>query len=198
MRKLLGVVILIVSFSGIVFLFWQKEMQYALPTPVPNDYKNIPLSSVIDLEGNFILQKKASYFHFFQPSCPCSRFNLKHYASLYRNFKSNFNFYLVVPPSADMNWTKEMVDLDIQVVKDKGNKLAKACGVYSTPQAAIIDKKGSLYYRGNYNKGRYCTSKNSNYTEIAMDAFIRKQPLPDMSIFATKAYGCSYYKDNEL
>ena len=45
--------------------------------------------------------------------------------------------------------------LDIPVLFD--SSLAKACGVYSTPQAVLIDNNQNLYYRGNYNRSRYCT-----------------------------------------
>jgi hypothetical protein len=34
--------------------------------------------------------------------------------------------------------------------------IANSCGVRSTPQVVLPDQQHKLYYRDNYNKGRYC------------------------------------------
>jgi len=43
------------------------------------------------------------------------------------------------------------------VLVDADGSLAKMVGVYSSPQAVIVDTRGALYYRGNDNLARYCT-----------------------------------------
>jgi hypothetical protein len=64
------------------------------------------------------------------------------------------------------------------------------CGVYSTPQAVIIDRNQKLYFRGNYNKSRYCTDKSSNFGQMAIDSILKNKAEPHMSELATIAYGC--------
>lgn len=83
-----------------------------------------------------------------------------------------------------------MLDDDIIVVIDKDEKIAKACGVYSTPQAAILNTDNTLFFRGNYNRARYCTDKNSNYVQMALDSLVAKKGPPHFSELATNAYGC--------
>lgn len=79
-------------------------------------------------------------------------------------------------------------DLQVPVLFD--TSLATTCGVYSTPQAVIIDTSHSLYYRGNYNKSRYCTDPKSNYAEIALNALLNRQDTVRFDAYALKAYGC--------
>jgi hypothetical protein len=69
--------------------------------------------------------------------------------------------------------------------------LATKCGVYSTPQAVILDAQGLLYYRGNYNKTRYCTDPNTSYANIALDSLLNDHQYPHFNQFALKAYGCT-------
>ncbi len=57
-------------------------------------------------------------------------------------------------------------------------------------QAALIDPDGRLYFRGNYNKSRYCTLKNSNFARMAIDSLLAGAPAPGLGELATKSYGC--------
>ena len=195
-NNIIGLFLVFAAFVAIVSIFWYKDAQYAIATEKPANFKEVPLNSVIDLEGNLALTDKPNYFHFFQPTCPCSRFNLKHYEALHRKYKDDFNFYCVIPPNADVEWVNDLVDIEVKILRDENKILASACGVYSTPQAAVINTTGELYYRGNYNKGRYCTSKNSNYAEMALEALKQGRQLPEMGHFALTSYGCEYNKTN--
>ena len=38
MRMYVAALVLIVSFGGILYLFWSQELKYVLPTPVPANY----------------------------------------------------------------------------------------------------------------------------------------------------------------
>ena len=67
--------------------------------------------------------------------------------------------------------------------------IAVLCGVYSTPQAVLLDTNHKLYYRGNYNKSRYCTDKNSDYARMAIDSLLHHHE-PVNNEYALKAYGC--------
>lgn len=187
-------IILVAIFSGITAIFWYQEGQYLLPTPVPKDYITVAPRSPVTVDTtliHFSSNDNPTLFHFFSPDCPCSRFNLKHFLSLHKKYKQVINFYAVVADSEQVSSAKAMLPPDVDVLIDKGKHLAKACGVYSTPQAAIIQTNHTLFFRGNYNRARYCTDKNSNYVQMALDSLIAKKAPPQFSPLATNSYGCT-------
>lgn len=198
MRKLIVVGVLLVCFGCMGFLFWQQELQYILPTPVPPNYSSLSINQQVSLPPTFPVGE-AIYFHFFNPDCPCSRFNLKHFRSLTNQFKDKVKIYAVVPAYADVQQASEMIDDNrITILQDLDDQLANACGVYSTPQAVVIDASQKLFYRGNYNRTRYCTLKESNYAEIALTALVSGENPPIFNDFATQSYGCQLPSDQDL
>lgn len=177
-------------FGGISWIFWKNEIKYTLPTPVPKSYSPVHVGDEIILEGKLEVNKKPVFFHFFNPACPCSRFNIPHVRSLVKKYGNQIDFNIVVI-SKNTFTEKEIRDkFDLQVPVLFDENIAKACGVYSTPQAVILDANNTLYYRGNYNKSRYCTDKNSNYAQMAIDSLLNKSYQPSFSQYALKAYGC--------
>jgi hypothetical protein len=186
------ILILTFIFSAIGYIFWRQEVQYLLPTPLPKDYKAVLPDEVINLDKSLTPSEESrpKLFHFFNPDCPCSRFNLKHFLALKRKFRNEINFYAVVTDQEKVSSAIKMLDEDIPVLVDNEEKLAKACGVYSTPQAAILQKDNKLFFRGNYNRARYCTDKNSNFVQMALDSLVAKRKPPHFSELATDSYGC--------
>jgi thiol-disulfide isomerase/thioredoxin len=183
---------LLLILSGIAALFWQQELQYTRPTPVPANY-------VVVLPGQRVIvptpagtARKPVLLHFFNPDCPCSRFNLRHVKQLAKNYANNVAFLAVIPENfaARAVEIRRKYDLPMPVIADTGEQLARACGVYATPQAALVDANGKLYYRGNYNKSRYCTTPHSNYAQMAIDSLLAGTPSPTFGKVATTAYGC--------
>ncbi len=198
MRKFIVLGVLLVCFGCMSFLFWQQELQYVLPTPIPKDYCSIATNQQITLPSTFSVGKPV-YFHFFNPDCPCSRFNLKHFRSLTNQFNEKVKIYAVIPAYADLSQASEMIDDNrVIILQDTDDKLANACGVYSTPQAVVIDASQKLFYRGNYNRTRYCTLKESNYAEIALTALVTGEKPPIFNAFATQSYGCQLPSDQDL
>jgi len=166
---------------------------YNLPTPVPANYLSVARGQHIDLAGKLpVEENKPVFLHFFNPDCPCSRFNVQEFKSLVKEYGSKIIFAVVVM-TKDKDYTvehiREKFGLVIPVIMD--TSLAVTCGVYSTPQAVLLDNHHLLYYRGNYNKSRYCTDKKSNYAQIAIDSLLASVQQPVFNQFALKAYGCS-------
>lgn len=178
--------------AGIAALFWYNEWKYSLPTPVPVNYHAVAFGQTIapDNKLNFP-NNKPVFLHFFNPDCPCSRFNITHFKSLVKQYGNRVNFAVVL--LSDKYYTVKEVqqkfDLDVPVVVDPA--MAIKCGVYSTPQAAIINTDQKLYYRGNYNQSRYCTNEKTEYAKIALNGMLQHNTHLVFNQFALKSYGCS-------
>jgi hypothetical protein len=186
--------LLIVAVAAMGTVFWQQEMKYQLPTPVPIQYKIVPVGTLVDRS---VLPAGSAYFlHFYNPDCPCSRFNAKHVKSLIRQFGDSVTMLIVVPNQQDLTKAKSEFEGSNFIVDDN-DAITQACGVYATPQAVIIDHDGKLYYRGNYNRSRYCTSKASNFAELSLVALLNNQPSPMFGLMATQAYGCEWNDPNK-
>lgn len=193
MKKTISIAILALTFTSICILFWYSEWRYSLPTPIPAQYHAVPVGEHIDITAKFNPQKNGPVFlHFFNPDCPCSRFNIPHFKALVTAYADKINFAVVVM-TKDKNYTaayiREKYGLTVPVLFD--TSLARACGVYSTPQAVLLSADKTLYYRGNYNRNRYCTDNKSNYAQIAIDSLLAARREPAFNQYALTAYGCS-------
>lgn len=183
-------IVLVILFIGVFMLFWYNDWVYSLPTPVPENHLAVPFGESIDLSTKFKFNNsKPVLLHFFNPDCPCSRFNMPHFKSLVKEFGTEVNFAIVVISNKqyDAEEISDRFEVNIPVFSD--TTIAALCGVYSTPQAVIIDTYKKLYFRGNYNKSRYCTEKKSNYAQLALQALLRKDNH-STSPAVFKAYGC--------
>ena len=146
MKKILVITWLILLLGAIGALFWYNELQYQLPTPIPQNYKAVNPGELIKLNAKLKTNAtKPLFLHFFNPVCPCSRFNIKMFKSLVAQYGQKVNFVIVV--ISDRPYTAKEIqdkfDLNIPVTFDQSIALAR--GVYSTPQVALIDNKGKLY-----------------------------------------------------
>lgn len=180
-------------------IFWEQELKYTRPTPVPDKYVAVPVNQRLD--QNFELfrpAEKPRHLHFYNPACPCSKFNLTHFSSLVKKYQQEIDFFMVLPTDEHLETVEAEFGGVLTVLVDADEALAEACGVYATPQAVIIDAKGKLYYRGNYNKTRYCTNSATNYAQLAIDSLLAHKPAPHLGVLATTAYGCELGEQNWL
>ena len=193
-RKWMLIFWLILISGGISFLFWHNEWKYSLPTPVPHNYRPVDPGTLISIRNVFKPEDKSRpvLLHFFNPDCPCSRFNITHFKSLVKQYNNKINFVVIAMLRKDKSYTaadiQQRFGLPVPVLFD--SSIATACGVYSTPQAALIGADHKLYYRGNYNKTRYCTDKKSNYAQMAIDSLLYESVIPSFGEAAIKSYGC--------
>lgn len=190
---------MLLIFSVIASAFWVQELQYITPTEVPEDYQLVTFGEDIDLEGLVEYSSDRPLFlHFYQKSCPCSRFNISEFRRISEKYGDDVDFRVVLqdPGKSSVERFIEKHELDVPVLHDPDGIISDACGVYSTPQAAIIKTDGTLFYRGNYNKARYCTNLSSAFADVALEALIAEEPLPAFSSFATTAYGCNLPSDS--
>jgi hypothetical protein len=190
MKRAVVIIWLCILFAGIFKIFWYTDVKYSLPTPVPKAYHDISAGTYVELAGKLMTpSNKPVFIHFFNPACPCSRFNIPHFNSLVRRYGSKIFFAVVVlNKEYSAEEIRDKYDFTVPVYAD--STIATACGVYSTPQAVLLDAGHNLYYKGNYNKSRYCTNKESNYAQIAIDSLLHSAHQPVFSQYALKAYGC--------
>lgn len=172
-------------------LFWYTDWMYQRPTPIPAGYLATPRGAAIDLRGLDGERRSPVLLHFFNPDCPCSRFNIPMFKRLYSQYNGRVNFIIVVLSRQPFNARSIRQRFGLNGVKMIADStLAKACGVYSTPQVVLLDSHHKLYYRGNYNRNRYCTDDRTNYARIALSTLLAHRPYPAFSLWATRSYGC--------
>ena len=160
--------------------------------PIPKDYMAVNPGTIVRIpESLHPKNNKPVFLHFFNPDCPCSKFNIAHFKSLVKRYSNEATFAIVVMnnKSYTARQIQNKFDLNIPVMFD--TSIAISCGVYSTPQAVIIDTNQKLYYRGNYNRSRYCTDNKSNYAQQALESLLHNNHPTIFNQFALKAYGCS-------
>jgi thiol-disulfide isomerase/thioredoxin len=195
MRKVALLTWLFILLAIIVAVFWQYEWVYSLPTPVPNNYRAIDRGTPINVSQILPFKKdKPVLLHFYNPDCPCSRFNIPHFKSLVNQFGDKITF-AIVPVTRKKLTAHDILkkfDLDIPVIFDTA--LMTACGVYSTPQAVLLDTNRQLYFRGNYNRTRYCTDTKTEYARMAINKLLQNNASIIFDQFALKAYGCQLPK----
>jgi hypothetical protein len=192
MKTSLITALLALIFGAISCVFWKDDLVYRLPTPVPDGYECVVPGTRLDVADLLpVAADKPVFVHFFNPRCPCSKFNIPHFRSLVRSYGDRISFATVVL-DPDSSYTaediREKLGVDIPVSFDRS--IATTCGVYSTPQAVLLDAGGTLHYRGNYNKSRYCVDKATNYAEQAITALLDGGTDPAADLAATTSYGC--------
>lgn len=201
-------------FSVIVTAFWLEEWRYSLPTPRPASLQQVPVGQLVRLNAAPSLvpelvpslvpelqpsreaareEDKPIFLHFFNPGCPCSRFNLDHVRDLVRAQGHRVRFVAVLqgdePQALQAGFAR--TGLGIESIVDAQGRIAKRLGVYSTPQAVILGRDGRLVYRGNYNSTRFCSARATEFARIALETYLstgRAAPAPRA---ATIAYGCA-------
>jgi hypothetical protein len=194
MRKLILGAWLAVLLGVISLLFWYNDWKYRLPTPVPIGYNAVVSGAKIDHRLDMKRENgKPLFLHFFNPACPCSRFNFQHFKSLVNNYGDEVDFAVVIMSNKEYKAEEIQNRYGIRIPVLFDTLIAAACGVYSTPQAAIIDKDDRLFYRGNYNSTRYCTDKKTEYARVALDALLSNKIL-ESDPAALIAYGCTLPK----
>ena len=197
MRKSLAIFSLAVILGCITFLFYFQEVQYWLPTPIPKGFQTIAIGSEVELLDPHSGKKK--FIHFYNPNCPCSKFNQENYRALLRDYNQKFDCYVVIQKTLDGLNDEEQTflsGLGASLIVDTNKEIAKAFGVYATPQIVLTDESNKIYYRGNYNQSRYCTQPATNYAKIAIDSLLSHSqylfPPP-----AFTAYGCDLNKPTD-
>lgn len=195
-RTFIGGFVMALIVCAIGYIFWHQEMQYWLPTPVPPNLKRVAMGDEVDLHS--LARKSPSkplFLHFYNFDCPCSRFNVAEFESMYNGYRNQIEFVAVVQSSEPSDDLKErfqdLMGVAITTVVDKEGELAKSLGIYSTPQAVLITPDNKVFYKGNYNASRYCTSKSTRFAEMALEDVLAGENAPRFAgDYPDLPYGC--------
>lgn len=193
--RLYATILLLISAGSLTgFLLWKEEFRYSLPTPVPEAYNPLPVGECIEFPAQIFSNSNNQpvFLHFFNPECPCSRFNLNHFHEIHKKYRDQAHFQVVIPANASFKRARELLDASIPIIVDREDKWTQATGVFATPQAVVLEPDGRLFYRGNYNKARFCTIPGSNFAEISLGMLLQAHPAPKWGLLATTTYGCEF------
>jgi len=189
----------LLAVGSIGWIFWEQEAKYVLPTPVPPDFKEVKLGERIDLSTFHISAGRVAMLHFFNPDCPCSRFNMMEFERIASKYRDRADVYVVLQSSdnGDAETFRTKYDLNLPILLDNNGAISDRCGIYSTPQSVVLDKASKLYFKGNYNAARYCTRKETSFAEIAMDHLLKDEALPLwVTTELALPYGCTLPSDD--
>ncbi len=193
MRKLLLFTLFVMGIMGAIgYIFWEQEYKFTLPTPIPENLKEVDAGDSVWLDFAEPTDRKGMFIHFFNRDCPCSRFNITEFESMVRRFGDNIEFMAVIQEEGNSKAAAEFrkeYDLGIPVIYDQAGAIADSLGVYSTPQAVLI-RNGKIFYKGNYNRARFCVSRNTKFAELALQALVNDEEPPYFPSVAYTAYGC--------
>ena len=184
-------------FAG--YRLWEQDWKWGLPTPRPAHLTQPPVGEPLALPEPVAARWSPSsgrplYLHFFNPDCPCSRFNQDHVRDLIRAHRGRVTIVAIIEPEGGPVAARAVADaerdLGIPALLDADGSLARAVGVYSSPQAVVVEPRGALYYRGNYNLARYCTDARTEFARLALEHVLAGVPKYDAPTQARVAYGC--------
>lgn len=197
--RLLAGMLIPFCLSGIGLLFWYEDVQYTRPTPKPKDLLQKPVGSLLRTGQIFQGTGRPLLLHFFNPACPCSRFNRKHLRELFAQFKSEVDMVVVLEATDSLNAIEAYANTGIPIayVVDTEGKIAEQCGVYATPQAVVLSGDSRLYYRGNYNTSRYCVNRQTQFARLALQALLAGKPRPAFLESGATSYGCRLPADED-
>jgi hypothetical protein len=199
-RKVILFLFTMMSLAALMgWVVWNQELQYALPTPVPANFVDVRTGTHVNLEGLVPIQKdNYALLHFFNRECPCSRFNMNEMEDLAHVYRGRVDFFVVLQSDKEEDITAfhDRYEIDVPVILDRDGTIARECGIYSTPQAVLLDRTSALYFKGNYNNARFCTRKETKFVELALQHLVKDEPLPLSIVNAVnEPYGCSLPSD---
>ncbi len=135
------------------WVFWEQEIKFTLPTPVPANFKEVKIGQHVDLASYSINKDKPVMLHFFNPDCPCSRFNMQEFERLSHKYAGKVDVYVVIQARDQQAVTRfnNKYNLGLTVLVDTDVNISEICSIYSTPQFVLLNKKLTIYIIGTKN-----------------------------------------------
>lgn len=190
--------LLMATMCGIVIhLFWTNEFQYyqtpKLPAAAPQVGSLLPKLAIDE-----ILSGGSSFIHFYDAECLMSQVNMPHVVnSLLAKQSKGLNKIVVYRGKNNSEQLRADYNLPshVRLIQDPDFSLANSMGIVSTPYAAIIESKGTLYFRGNYLMSTgICgpTNISTSAPALALSRIEKESEAPIFPSYQTLAWGCQF------
>jgi len=196
-RKAVTLAAMLLSLASIGLALWRADWRYSLPTPRPPglvqpDRVEPELLARLRAAAGASAPSLPLLVHIGSPDCPCTRFNREHVLELAEPCRGSIAQLALIELSEGEQAGPVAFDEDLRLpaLAESEGAIARALGVYSTPQAVLIDAAGRVFYRGNYNQSRFCTRAESAYVALAVAALRAGRPAPAFPPAALRSYGC--------
>ena len=149
------------------------------------------------VKADYRLGKKTpiSVIHFWNPDCPCNRFNEVHVKKIISAYADkNVKFTVVVSGSNKEERHQRQV-LAKQVfshsaVKEIRSDWPMNQGPPSSPAVGVVNSDGELIYFGPYSLGARCAPDKGKFVENVLDGLYARKKSADKKQLNTLAVGC--------
>lgn len=136
-----------------------------------------------------------SVIHFWNPDCPCNRFNEVHVKKIITDYaEKNVNFTIVVSGSSEKerNQRQALAEkiFNHSAVKEIRSDWPMHKGPPSSPAVAVLNRRGELVYFGPYSLGARCAPDKGKFVESVLDGLYASKKSADKKQLNTLAVGC--------
>ncbi len=194
-RQALAALLATACLAGVALCFWFQDLRFSVVRPAPEGWRGPEPGAQVGLAPGLaaILPEsrpaRPLLLHFYNPDCPCSRYQLPKLRDLVGSHGEHFDLVVLIESRGDHPPRRRPSGFPAStpfLVDPQGN-LAAHYGVHTTPQAVLLDADGRLVYRGNYASSRVCVDPRREYVRLALEALIEgRKPVPS----PPGAYGC--------
>lgn len=182
--------------AGTVYAFWWFEFRHLRPFEVEaaaraesfsGDGLATELTRLLPPEERHI----ATLFHFWDPACPCSRFNEEHVRELRQSYADQGIRFAVIPRPgrfADVDEARDAAEEqfgEVTLLNMPAHQFA-TLPVPSAPALAIVEGD-ELAYFGPYSVGAVCSSSTGTFAEATLDDLLAGKSPRQLN---TIAFGC--------
>ena len=148
--------------------------------------------SLDKLTGNANESNVPTVFNFWDPDCPCTRFNEAHVRDIMNAYQQQGIRFVIVPRyenETDKERTlllaRKTFGANALVTTDDQMTLQQA--VPSSPAVAVTDASGRLAYFGPYSVGAFCGPTGGAFVEKTLDSLLLNTNPRTLN---TVAFGC--------
>lgn len=197
-KQALALAWILVALLAAGAVLWIQDGRYGQATPRPAGLEDAVIGAPLDWPdaiADHLRPGRPALLHFFNPDCPCSRFNLDHVRELRRRHTDDIDVVMVVESDATPGPGFQVPDLPVRHVHDVDGALADLAGVYATPVAVVLDREHRVTYVGNYTVTRYCNDPAGEPARVAIERTLGIAPSPTDATEAPVPYGCPLPSD---
>jgi hypothetical protein len=131
---------------------------------------------------------RATVYHFWDPDCPCTRFNTPHVRELVEQYSASGVEFVVVPAPGVRYDTAAIETRFGAGVRALDASLITQVAVPSSPAAVLVSSDRDIAYFGPYSSGAFCGGENGRYVEDALERSLAGNPAAPLDVFAAGCY----------